>query len=145
MNHLDYSFEREIAAEVLEPLIRQANWGKEWDAAGLRTMLDTATVLLGVWDGDRLVGFAKVLSDGVYRAFIEDLIVDELYRGQGMGTRIMETLIDKLGDVEHLILITGNDKLAYYGRFGFFKGPGISMMKCGPRWLAKREGGGAGG
>jgi hypothetical protein len=38
---------------------------------------------VGAWDGDRLVGFARSLSDGHFNAYVEDFMVYEGYRSQG--------------------------------------------------------------
>ena len=133
MDTLEYSFDREVTAEGLHRLMLQTGWGKYRTVERLRDMLSAGIVTLGAWDGDKLVGFVKVMTDGAYRALIEDVIVDEPYRGKGVGTRMMQMVTKKYDNVEHTYLITGEDKFAYYGRFGFFPGPGTVMMRVGSR------------
>jgi len=129
----EYSFDRTVRAEDLHRLMLQTGWGKDRSVERLRDMLAAGIITLGAWDGDTLVAFAKVMTDGAYRALIEDVVVDEPYRGQGVGTRMMQILTERFETVEHTYLITGEDKLAYYGRFGFFPGPGTVMMRVGSR------------
>ena len=127
MDTLEFSFDRSVAAEDLQRLMLQSDWGHKRSVDGLRTMLSQSTIRLGAWDGERLVGFARAISDGVYRSVIEDVIVDEEYRGKGIGSKIMGILIGRLSDVEHIYLFTGKDSERYYRRFGFSLIPYLSM------------------
>lgn len=45
-------------------------------------------------DGDRLVGFANVLWDGLVHAFIEDVMVDADYRNRGVGVAVVHEARD---------------------------------------------------
>ena len=115
---LDYSTSRSITAEDVVPLLQQTDWAAERREADIARML-AASVCIGAWDGDRLVGFARVLTDGVYRTFLEDVVVDTAYRGGGIGERLVRTLLDSLPPVEDVILTTGEKRRAFYERLGF--------------------------
>jgi GNAT superfamily N-acetyltransferase len=52
----------------------------------------------GVYDGSTQVGFARVVTDRATFAWICDVIVDEAYRGRGIGTWLMQTLTAALDD-----------------------------------------------
>ena len=45
-------------------------------------------------DGDRFVGFANVLWDGLVHAFIEDVMVDADYRQRGVGVAVVHAARD---------------------------------------------------
>ena len=125
---LEFSFDRPVGPEELGPLLNQSDWAQGRSAAGLEKMLRMSSLKLGVWDGNRLVGFARVLSDGVYRCVIEDVIVEASYRGRGIGTRIMRTLVEELSGVEHVYLFTGGENpKQFYERLGFSLTPYLSM------------------
>ena len=47
-----------------------------------------------VRDADRFVGFVKVLWDGLARALIEDVMVDDDYRHRGIGVGIVRAARD---------------------------------------------------
>jgi len=128
MGTLEFSFERKIGAEQLAHLMAQTGWGRERTVEGLAKMLDETTHTLGAWDGDKLVGFLRAISDGKYRCLMEDFIVDEPYRSRGVGARLMQTMLDKLSDIEHVYLFTGGEKMKkYYEGFGFEITPYLSM------------------
>ena len=50
----------------------------------------TKTTNIGAWDGGRLVGAVRVLSDGYTFSAVADIIVDPAYQGFGVGRRLMD-------------------------------------------------------
>ena len=100
----------------------------EWWTQGralddIRRMLDHSDSLFGYAapsDG-RLVGFARVLSDRVYKALIFDLIVDPEYRNAGLGRRLMEAIVDhpELRAVKHFELYCLPEMEPFYQELGF--------------------------
>lgn len=71
-------------------------------------------------DDKRLIGYVRVLSDGIRHAYICSLIVHPQYRNNGIGTMIMDELLSMLRE-ENLYptLVSGPDKRRYYEKFGF--------------------------
>ena len=76
----------------LMALYRQTYWGKERSEEDVRKMLAHTDLVFALvdTDGGHLVGFARVLTDTVYKAFVFDVIVDEGRRGQGLVRRLMD-------------------------------------------------------
>jgi N-acetylglutamate synthase-like GNAT family acetyltransferase len=76
-------------------------------------------VVLCAWDGDRLVGFGRVLTDFVYRATIWDVIVDRAYHKQGIGTELVQRILNhpRLNNVELFWLCTRRP--GFYEKLGF--------------------------
>jgi len=64
---------------------------------------------------DRLVGFATVRRDG----YILFLAVDEDYRGQGFGKRLVASVAEKHTTVTCHARTTNRDALAFYESLGF--------------------------
>ncbi len=56
------------------------------------------TMILGLRDDERLIGTGTLVTFRLARSGmcgrIEDVVVDEAYRGQGLGKRLMEELIE---------------------------------------------------
>lgn len=113
-NHLD----RRIDPAQVRRLYETVTWGNGRDDEGILSALE-ATVAVGAWDGDRLVGFTRALSDGRYRAYIEDVMIDPDYRGNKIGERMVAALVDQLGDIEIVSLFCEPERVAFYGRNGF--------------------------
>jgi ribosomal protein S18 acetylase RimI-like enzyme len=109
---------RPIEPGQLRKLYLTADWGHNRDEPGIQTTID-ASVALGAWDGERLVGFVRALSDGRYRAYIEDVIVDPEYRGRQVGERMVAEMVSALGDIEIVSLFCLPERVAFYERNGF--------------------------
>lgn len=69
-------------------------------------------------DGEKLVGMARALSDGVYQSVIYDLCMLPEYQGKGLGSRIMQGMLDRLS-TPSVVLWAVPGKEGFYERFGF--------------------------
>lgn len=85
-----------------------------------------------VFDGDRLIGCGRALSDGIYQAALYDIAVLPEYQGQGIGRSIMETLLSRVGHC-NVILYAAPGKEAFYQKLGF------RAMKTGMARFVKTE------
>jgi predicted GNAT family N-acyltransferase len=124
---LNYQFTNQIDLTALQRLFAQADWTASRSREQLARMLTHTRVCLGVWDGERLIGFARAITDDLFRAFVEDVIVDEAYRGQGIGAEIMHRLLERLAHVEEITLNCHDHLLPFYQRLGFERA-GLNYM-----------------
>jgi len=83
-------------------------------------------------DGDRVVGMARLLSDGVCNAYVVDVWTHSSYRRRGIATAMMRLLIDAVPG-QHLGLQT-DDAQALYESIGFRPQPEFWSLVSG-RWL----------
>ncbi|MEO7455634.1 MAG: GNAT family N-acetyltransferase [Gemmatimonadaceae bacterium] len=63
------------------------------DTRGTSEALARSTVI-GAWEGERLVGLARVLSDGHLAASLADLAVDPAYQRRGVGRELVRRALD---------------------------------------------------
>lgn len=68
--------------------------------------------------GDALVGFGRALSDGVKDAGIFDVAVDPAHQGRGIGSAIMQDLMERFAGL-NVILFANPGREEFYARFGF--------------------------
>ncbi|MCB9110263.1 MAG: GNAT family N-acetyltransferase [Anaerolineales bacterium] len=89
----------------------------------------------GIYDGDRQIGFARVLSDRAVFAYLMDVFVHEDYRGKGLGKWLMEciTAHPDLQEIRRWVLAT-KDAHGLYRQFGFTEldDPSLWMHKFDP-------------
>ncbi len=72
-------------------------------------------------DADNLVGFGRVVSDGVLYAVIFDLIVAPEYQRRGIGRQMLNRLIDKCraAGIRDIQLFCAEGKIDFYRKAGF--------------------------
>jgi len=78
-------------------LYKDAGWWKDtWDKTGIPQLIAGSfafAVAINQKTG-KSIGMGRVLSDGVSDAYIQDLVVLTPYRGQNLGKKIAQILID---------------------------------------------------
>ncbi len=110
--------ERPIAAAAVRRLYDGAGWWPDWGLGGIDRPIE-ASVAIGAWDGERLVGFARAISDGEHRAYVEDVVIDPECRGRGIGEGIVAALLRAIGEVHIVSLFCEPERVEFYGRNGF--------------------------
>lgn len=81
--------EQLICAEKIKKLYDSVGWWPERKEVDIEKMLKNS-IATGVWEENKLVGFARVVSDGVFRAYIEDVVVHESVRNKGIGEKLIK-------------------------------------------------------
>lgn len=76
---------------------------------------------LGAYDGEKLVGMVRAVGDGASIMFIQDLLILPQYQRMGIGTRLMNALMEKYGNMYQTELMTDNEEriVAFYRSLGF--------------------------
>jgi len=84
-------------------------------------MLAGANLTVTAWDGERLVGIARALTDFAYCCYLSDLAVDGAYQKQGIGRKLVEMVQKEIGEEVMLLLLSVPDAMTYYPKIGFEK------------------------
>ncbi|MGN9913193.1 GNAT family N-acetyltransferase [Phytohabitans sp. LJ34] len=79
---------------------------------------------------DRMVGFARVLTDGVYLALVLDVLVAPDMRGSGVGAMLMDAVVrhPRLAAVGSVELVCQPELFPFYRRWGFTEQVGRSTL-----------------
>ena len=119
-----------------------ALYQREWWTAGrtledVRAMLAGSDHLYGICDGEtaQLAGFARVLTDGVFKALVFDVIVEPAHRGQQIGRKLMERVLSdpRLARVKHFELYCLPELEPFYEGLGFSDDVGgVRLMRYAP-------------
>lgn len=85
------------------------------------------------YSGSQLIGFGRLISDGIYQSFIGDMIVHPAYQKNGIGSQILTILIEKCQTegMKWVQLTSAQGKMDFYKKFGFEERPadGPGMQK----------------
>lgn len=86
-------------------------------------MLRNSKPIIGICESGsrRLIAFARVLTDFIYKATIYDVIVDEELRGRGFGRVLVEAILEhpELQNVRDIELYTRDELIPFYEKWGF--------------------------
>jgi GNAT superfamily N-acetyltransferase len=97
-----------------------------------RAAVDASPLVLCAVDRERdeLVGFTRVLSDGVFVALVLDVVVAAPWRGRGVGAVLMDavTTHPSIRAVESIELVCQPGLMAFYARWGFTDQVGSSRL-----------------
>ncbi len=97
-----------------------AGLGRRRDLEKIREAFEHSYRVVTAWEGNRLVGAGRLLSDGVCYAMICDLGVLPAYQKQGVGRGILNALQKDNEHLSfHLTSTFGNE--AFYKKLGFKK------------------------
>ena len=82
-------------------------------------LIDEAARVVGVYDGERQVGFCRAATDGVSFVYLADVYLLEEYRGRGLGEELVREMVERepLSDLKWLLHTT--DMHPLYRKLGF--------------------------
>jgi predicted GNAT family acetyltransferase len=101
-------------------------------AAALRRSFEQSQHVAFARDGDRVVGMARLLSDGVCNAYLVDVWTAFAYRRQGIASAMIRALLDEVPG-QHVGL-QADDAEELYRSLGFEPQPEFWSLTVG-RWL----------
>jgi len=109
------------AEEVMEVFVRSGIRRPVDQKERIRKMLAHANLVITAWDGSRLVGIARALTDFSYCCYLSDLAVDRDYQKRGIGRTLIEKVKEAIGEEAALILLSAPNAMDYYPKVGFEK------------------------
>jgi N-acetylglutamate synthase-like GNAT family acetyltransferase len=97
--------------------------------------LQNSWYYISVYNHNELIGFGRIICDGVVHALILDVIVRPEKQGEGIGKNIMNKLVDqcKKHKVRDIQLFSATNKAGFYENLGFIRrkkaAPGMELEK----------------
>lgn len=87
---------------------------------------------VSIYDNDNIIGYGRLIGDGIIFLYIHDVMVKPEYQGQGIGKTIMQKLLSKVEELRK----ENPDLLLYLGAS---KGKEDFYRKCG--FITREEAG----
>lgn len=95
------------------PLLRRTdNLDNLWKS------FESSQLVLSLWEGDRIVGLARVLTDGHQVSYLCDLAVEPDVQGEGVGKRLIDEVLERCAGTD-LVLRDSNLSTGFYEHLGF--------------------------
>ena len=78
------------------------------------------SLCFGVYDNDKQIGYARMVTDTATFAYLADVFIDENYRGKGLGKWLVKVILAH-PDLQGLrrIMLATKDAHALYEQVGF--------------------------
>lgn len=105
--------------EAVRQFLAENGWQKRVaDEEKFRKMMENADRTVVVFEGERVVGFARALCDEVSNGYIGTVAVAEDFRKRGIGRELVERLIG--GDTNITwVLRAGRGSQKFWEKMGF--------------------------
>ena len=122
---MTYIFNKPVSVKALADLRESVGWNRM--ESEYKNPLLTSYYHIAVYEKEALIGYIDCVSNGITDAYIQDLMVRPDYQGRGIGTDLMEKMIDYLKNKHiYMISVVFDESLkAFYKKFGFYN------MLCG--------------
>ena len=108
------------------------SWDNGRSAAALRRSFEQSQHVAFAREGDRVVGMARLLSDGVCNAYLVDVWTATAHRRQGIASAMIQRLLDQVPG-QHVGLQTDSAEQLYRA-LGFEVQPEFWSLVVG-QWL----------
>lgn len=123
--------EKSISAKLLMELYKDAGWWDEREEKDIEQILKSG-ISVGAWNGQKLIGFARAVSDGKFRAYVEDVVVYKEEQRKGVGKEIVTKLMNELAHIDIVSLFCEESLIDFYQGNGFKRSNSHFVMhkKC---------------
>jgi GNAT superfamily N-acetyltransferase len=120
---------KRMQLDVIYRFLQKSYWANKRTLDAIKKSIEYS-LPFGIFDGDKQIGFARVISDYSTFAWIADVFIDEEYRGQGLSKFLMESMLThpELQDLRRWVLAT-KDAHTLYSKFGF------KLLNKPERWM----------
>ncbi len=101
----------------------------------LRQGFEHSLLVLSAYENNELLGIIRVVGDGSTIVLIQDILVSPEKQRQGIGTALIQAILDRYADVRQIQLTTDNTPktVAFYKSVGFSEYSEIGccgFMRC---------------
>ncbi|UPK68212.1 GNAT family N-acetyltransferase [Chitinophaga filiformis] len=91
------------------------------DPERIRKMYEHSNVIITAWDGEKLAGVSRTITDWVWSSYLADLAVSPDYQKFGIGKKLIALTREKIGEQSMILLLSVPTAMSYYPKVGFTK------------------------
>ena len=108
-------------------LFDAVGWGS-YEEKVSKKALNNTIYSVSVYDDEKIIGYGRLIGDGICYVYIHDVMVLPEYQNQKIGTKIMNKLLEKINQIKEenpyvrVYLGASKNKEEFYKRFGFIEG-----------------------
>lgn len=114
-----YIVGHDVPLDQMLALYKSLGWRQHLHPERVARALAGSTRVVTAWDGDRLIGMARMISDGEFGLYLPEILFEPAYQRQGHGRQMMQRLLEGYEHVQQSILLADDGNEPFYERFGF--------------------------
>ena len=110
--------------EEFNYLYDAVGWGSYDEKVSEKALANTM-YSVSVYDDDKIIGYGRIIGDGICFLYIHDVMVIPKYQNKKIGSQIMNKLLEKVNQIKienpyvRVYLGASKGKERFYERFGF--------------------------
>ena len=110
--------------EEFNYLYDAVGWGSYDEKVSEKALANTM-YSVSVYDDDKIIGYGRIIGDGICFLYIHDVMVIPKYQNKKVGSQIMNKLLEKVNLIKRenpyvrVYLGASKGKEKFYERFGF--------------------------
>ena len=112
------------SVEEFNYLYDAVGWGSYDEKVSEKALANTM-YSVSVYDDDKIIGYGRIIGDGICFLYIHDVMVAPKYQNKKIGSQIMNKLLEKVNQIKienpyvRVYLGASKGKEKFYERFGF--------------------------
>ena len=110
--------------EEFNYLYDAVGWGSYDEKISEKALANTM-YSVSLYDDDKIIGYGRIIGDGICFLYIHDVMVIPKYQNKKVGSQIMNKLLEKVNQIKRenpyvrVYLGASKGKEKFYERFGF--------------------------
>ena len=82
------------------------------------------------WEENELIGLIRTVGDGETILYIQDILVKQNQKRKGIGTELLNQILDKYKHIRHKVLLTDNSEetKGFYESYGFKQSDSFNLV-----------------
>lgn len=119
-----------IDSQEVAALLKTTYWANKRSLETIeKTMRNSSCYGVYLDEEQKLIGFARVISDGATTYYLCDVVIDAAYRGKGLGKALISHIVSRPEYAGLRGLLLTKDAHGLYEQFGFEAVNGRAMIK----------------
>lgn len=106
--------------EQIVALYEDVVWTAYTDEPVLMKALENSLNVWTIWEGENLIGLARMVGDGVTICYLQDILILKAYQGQGLGSELLKEILKANENIRQFVLLTDNTEKTkkFYKKLG---------------------------
>ncbi|MFC1750292.1 GNAT family N-acetyltransferase [Pseudomonadota bacterium] len=132
--NVEYKVNAPVTTEQFIELLCESTLGERRpidDHQCMGGMVKNSNLMVSAWQGEKLIGIARAMTDFHYACYLSDLAVHKNHQKSGIGKKLQSLTQEQLGPRCKLILIAAPAANDYYRHIGF-----ANNERC---WVLERD------